>query len=288
MARIIDGKAVSTLVKAELAKEVARLQKENDITPGLAVVLVGDDPASIVYVGQKEKVAEELGIFCQTHLLPGDASEREVLDLIAELNDDSQVDGILVELPLPKQVEENALVAAISPAKDIDGLTVVNMGRLVTGTQGFRPATASGIIELLKRSGVELSGVEAVVVGRSNIVGKPVALMLLEEDATVDICHSKTRNLGEVCRRADILVVATGHPNTITADMVKEGVVVIDAGLNRLDGGRIVGDVDFEGVSRKASAITPVPGGVGPMTIAMLMYNTVEAAKGRAGISAVA
>ncbi len=287
-ARIIDGQAISALVKAEVAIEVARLQKEQDITPGLAVVLVGDDPVAMVYVNQSEKVSEELGIFCQTHLLPGDAREEELLDLIQALNDDVQIDGILVQLPLPQQIDENSVVVTISPLKDIDGLTPTNMGRLVTGAHGLRPATASGIIELLKRSGVRISGVEAVVVGRSTIVGKPVALMLLEEDATVGISHSKTSDLSEVCRRADVLVVASGRPNTVTADMVKDGAVVIDAGLNRCNGGKLVGDVDFEGVSRKASAITPAPGGVGPMTIAMLMRNTVEAAKGRAGFPAVA
>lgn len=287
-AKIIDGKAISAQIRAELAEEVKKLQHETGVTPGLAVVLVGDDPASKVYVGQKEKACAELGVFSQKHVLSGDASESELLGLVEQLNNDPAIDGILVQLPLPKQIDENKVIAAIHPDKDVDGFHPINVGRLVVGTEGFKPCTPYGVIHLLRRTGVQLVGAEAVVVGRSNIVGKPVALMLIQENATVTVCHSKTKDLGEVCRRADVLVVATGKPNTVTADMVKDGVVVIDVGVNRLENGKLVGDVDFEGVSQKASAITPVPGGVGPMTIAMLMYNTVNSAKRRAGVSVIA
>lgn len=283
-AKIIDGKKIAAQIKAELAIEVKRLQEEKDLTPGLAVVLVGDDPASEVYVTQKEKACKELGIFSQKHVLPADVLEAELLDLIDQLNNDSVIDGILVQLPLPRHIDEYKVITAIDPDKDVDGFHPINIGRLVVGAEGFKPCTPHGVIQLLKRSGVELTGAEAVVVGRSNIVGKPVALMLLQENATVDIGHSKTKNLGEVTRRADVLVVATGRLKTVTADMVKEGVVVIDVGVNRLDGGKLVGDVDFDSVHEKASAITPVPGGVGPMTIAMLMFNTVQAAKRRAAL----
>ncbi|MBE0447198.1 MAG: bifunctional methylenetetrahydrofolate dehydrogenase/methenyltetrahydrofolate cyclohydrolase FolD [Actinobacteria bacterium] len=287
-AKIIDGKAISAQIRAELAEEVKKLQQETSVTPGLAVVLVGDNPASKVYVGQKEKACEELGLVSKKYVLPGDASEKELLDLVEQLNNDPEIDGILVQLPLPKQIDENKVIAAIHPDKDVDGFHPVNVGRLVIGTEGFKPCTPYGVIHLLKRSDVQLTGAEAVVVGRSNIVGKPVALMLLQENATITVCHSKTKDLGEVCRRADVLVVATGRPKTVTADMVKDGVVVIDVGVNRLENGKLVGDVDFDAVSQKASAITPVPGGVGPMTIAMLMYNTVNSAKRRAGVPVMA
>ncbi len=281
--KLIDGKEISSQIKAELAQEVGRLQKENNITPGLAVVLVGENPASKVYVGQKEKACAELGIFSQKHTLSAETSEAELLDLVRSLNEDPDIDGILVQLPLSGHIDENKVIETIVPEKDVDGFHPVSVGKMVIGLPGFRPCTPSGIMELLKRTGVDLVGKEAVVVGRSNIVGKPISLMLLAESATVTVAHSKTRDLGEVTRRADVLVVATGRPNMITADMVKEGVVVIDVGVNRLDGGKLVGDVDFDGVREKASAITPVPGGVGPMTIAMLMYNTVQSAKRRAG-----
>ncbi|MCL6471532.1 MAG: bifunctional methylenetetrahydrofolate dehydrogenase/methenyltetrahydrofolate cyclohydrolase FolD [Firmicutes bacterium] len=282
---LIDGKEISSQIKAELAQEVAKLQKTSNITPGLAVVLVGEDPASKVYVGQKEKACAELGIFSQKHTLPAEVSEEELLGLVRNLNDDPDIDGVLVQLPLPSHINENRVIETIAPEKDVDGFHPVSVGKMVIGLPGFRPCTPAGIMELIKRTGVELAGKEAVVVGRSNIVGKPIALMLLAESATVTIAHSKTRDLAEVTRRADVLVVATGRPNTVTADMVKDGVVVIDVGVNRLDSGKLVGDVDFDGVREKASAITPVPGGVGPMTIAMLMYNTVQSAKKRAGIA---
>jgi methylenetetrahydrofolate dehydrogenase (NADP+)/methenyltetrahydrofolate cyclohydrolase len=279
-AKIIDGKAIAAEVKQELAEEVKKLQAERDITPGLAVILVGENPASIVYVRNKQKVCQELGIYSQKHELPADVSEKKLLEVIQELNEDSEIDGILVQLPLPEHIDEQKIIRAVNPTKDVDGFHPVNVGQLFIGQPGFRPATPSGIIELLKRSGVGIRGKEAVIVGRSNIVGKPVALMLLQEHATVTVCHTKTRDLSEVTRRAEILVVAAGRPKMVTADMVSEGVVVIDVGVNRVDN-KLVGDVDFEAVKEKAAAITPVPGGVGPMTIAMLMYNTVQAAKQR-------
>jgi methylenetetrahydrofolate dehydrogenase (NADP+)/methenyltetrahydrofolate cyclohydrolase len=285
--KLIDGKAISAQIKTELAQEVKKLQQDNDITPGLAVVLVGEDPASKVYVGQKEKACVELGFVSQKHVLPADVSEDGLLDLVRALNLDPEIDGILVQLPLPKHIDENKVIETIVPEKDVDGFHPVNVGKMVIGLPGFKPCTPHGVMVLLERSGIDLVGKEAVVVGRSNIVGKPVSLMLLQKSATVTVCHSKTKDLAEVCRRADVLVVATGKPCTVTGDMVKEGVVVIDVGVNRLDGtGRLVGDVDFDSVEPKASLITPVPGGVGPMTIAMLMLNTVESAKRRAGILA--
>ena len=287
-ASIIDGKAISAQIRAELAQEVAKLKAEKGVTPGLAVVLVGDNPASKVYVGQKEKACNELALVSKKFVLPGETGEAELLDLVAKLNDDPEIDGILVQLPLPKQIDENKVIAAIHPDKDVDGFHPVNVGRLVIGTEGFKPCTPYGVIHLLRRSGVKLAGAEAVVVGRSNIVGKPVALMLVQESATVTVCHSKTRDLGEVCRRADVLVVAIGRPKMITADMVKPGVVVIDVGVNRLADGKLCGDVDYDGVAQKASQITPVPGGVGPMTIAMLMHNTVNSARRRAGLPPLA
>lgn len=277
---IIDGKKISAEVKAELASEVDAL-KEKGVVPGLAVVLVGDDPASKVYVANKEKACAELGIRSIKRELPATTSEEELLALVAELNADPEVDGLLVQLPLPGHVDEKRVLEAIDPDKDVDGFHPVNVGRLVVGERGFRPATPSGIMKLLEKTGVDLKGKEAVVVGRSNIVGKPVALMLLEKHATVTICHSRTRDLAEVTMRAEVLVVAVGRPRMITADMIRPGAVVIDVGVNRLPDGKLAGDVDFEGAAKVAGAITPVPGGVGPMTIAMLMVNAVEAAKRR-------
>jgi methylenetetrahydrofolate dehydrogenase (NADP+)/methenyltetrahydrofolate cyclohydrolase len=287
-AKIIDGKAISAQIRGELTAEVAKLKAEKGVLPGLAVVLVGEDPASKVYVGQKEKACAELGLHSKKFTLPATATEKELLELVATLNADPAIDGILVQLPLPKQIDENKVIAAIHPDKDVDGFHPVNVGRLVIGTEGFKPCTPYGVIHLLKRSGTKLAGAEAVVVGRSNIVGKPVSLMLLKESATVTVCHSKTRDLGEVCRRADVLVVAIGKPKFVTADMVKPGAVVIDVGVNRLPDGKLCGDVDYGPVAEKAAAITPVPGGVGPMTIAMLMYNTVNSARRRAGLPALA
>src|SRR5512138_2174588 len=286
-AKVIDGKAISAQIRAELAQEVAKLKAEKGVTPGLAVVLVGEDPASKVYVGAKEKACVELGLLSRKYALPATTSEAELLALVEKLNNDPEIDGILVQLPVPKQINDQKIIAAIHPDKDVDGFHPVNVGRLVVGTDGFKPCTPYGCIHLLKRSGVALAGAEAVVVGRSNIVGKPVSLMLLAESATVTVCHSKTKDLGAVCRRADVLVVAIGKPKFVTADMVKPGAVVIDVGVNRLPDGKLCGDVDYEPVAQKASQITPVPGGVGPMTIAMLMFNTVNSARRRAGLPAL-
>lgn len=279
-ATIIDGKKTSSDIKAELAEEVAELKKTG-IEPGLTVVLVGDDPASHVYVKNKEKACELIGIRSVKHQLPVSTSQEELLALVNDLNNDDTVDGILVQLPLPEQIDEHAVLLAIDPAKDVDGFHPINVGQLMIGESIFESCTPSGVIELLKRYDVEISGSHAVIVGRSNIVGKPAAMLLLHNNATVEICHSRTKNLAAETRRADILVAAIGKPKFITADMVKPGAAVIDVGMNRTDDG-LCGDVDFEAVKEVASAITPVPGGVGPMTIAILMRNTVAAAKARA------
>lgn len=276
-AKILDGKKMSAEIRASI-KEKVLLLKEKGIVPGLAVILVGDNPASKVYVGQKEKGCLEAGFASFLHRLPGTTSQEELLALIDKLNADKTVHGILVQLPLPRQIDPDTVLAAIRPEKDVDGFHPVNIGRLVAGLPASEPCTPKGILRLLKSTGIPLSGKEAVVIGRSNIVGKPVALMLLAESATVTICHSKTADLAEHARRADILVAAIGKPRFVTADMVKEGAVVIDVGINRLEEG-LVGDVDYEPVAEKASWITPVPGGVGPMTIAMLLENTLEQAK---------
>ncbi len=279
-ATIIDGKKTSSDIKAELAEEVAELKKTG-IEPGLTVVLVGDDPASHVYVKNKEKACELIGIRSIKHQLPSSTSQEELLALVNDLNNDNTVDGILVQLPLPEQIDEHAVLLAIDPAKDVDGFHPINVGQLMIGESIFESCTPSGVIELLKRYDVEISGSHAVIVGRSNIVGKPAAMLLLHNNATVEICHSRTKDLAAETRRADILVAAIGKPKFITADMVKPGAAVIDVGMNRTDDG-LCGDVDFEAVKEVASAITPVPGGVGPMTIAILMRNTVAAAKARA------
>ena len=275
-ATIIDGKKVSSDIKAELAAEVSELTSKG-IEPCLAVALVGDDPASQVYVRNKGEACELVGIRSIKESLPAAASQEELLALVKKWNDDKSVDGILVQLPLPKQIDEHAVLLAIDPGKDVDGFHPVNVGGLMIGSAPFQPCTPSGVIELLKRYNVELAGAKAVVVGRSNIVGKPVAMMLLHNNATVEICHSKTRDLAGETRQADVLIAAIGKPKFVTADMVKPGAAVIDVGVNRTDQG-LCGDVDFDAVKDVASAITPVPGGVGPMTIAMLMRNTVHAA----------
>ncbi len=279
-ATIIDGKKVSSDIKAELAEEVAELKKTG-IEPGLTVVLVGDDPASHVYVRNKEKACELVGIRSVKHQLPAATSQEELLALVDDLNNDNTVDGILVQLPLPEQIDEHVILLAIDPAKDVDGFHPINVGQLMIGESIFESCTPSGVVELLKRYDIEISGSHAVVVGRSNIVGKPAAMLLLHNNATVEICHSRTKDLAAETRRADILVAAIGRPRFITADMVKPGAAVIDVGMNRTDDG-LCGDVDYEAVKEVASAITPVPGGVGPMTIAILMRNTVAAAKARA------
>ena len=278
MAAIIDGKAVSARLRQEMKGEVAALQAKG-ITPGLAVVLVGEDPASQVYVRNKIRACEELGIRSQDHRLPADTTQERLLELIGELNGDPAVHGILVQLPLPKQISDQAVIAAIDPKKDVDAFHPQNVGKIVQGNYDFLPCTPAGVMALLRSTGVPVAGKECVVIGRSNIVGKPMALLMRHEHATVTICHSRTRDLAEVCRRADILIVAIGKARFVTADMVKEGAVVIDVGMDRDENGKLCGDVDFAGVEPKAGYITPVPGGVGPMTITMLMQNTITAAR---------
>lgn len=274
---ILNGKEVSARIKEELKTEVADLKKQG-IFPGLAVVIVGDDPASRIYVNSKKKNCGELGIYSEEYALPGETSEEELLELIDKLNKKHDVSGILVQLPLPKHINEENIINAIDPKKDVDAFHPVNVGKIMVGNYDFVPCTPAGVMELIKESGIEIAGKECVVVGRSNIVGKPQAMLLLHQNGTVTICHSKTKNLKEVVKRADIVVAAVGRPKFITADMIKPGAVVIDVGINRLADKKIVGDVDFEECEKVAGAITPVPGGVGPMTIAMLMRNTVKAA----------
>jgi methylenetetrahydrofolate dehydrogenase (NADP+) / methenyltetrahydrofolate cyclohydrolase len=278
MSKIIDGKQISATIMEELKNEVAELKK-NNIAPGLAVVLVGDNPASRVYVNMKKKACAALEIHSEEHKLDKDISQKTLLDLIGKLNADPKINGILVQLPLPKQIDTNLVLETISPEKDVDGFHPYNIGRLVTGSPIFVPCTPYGVIKLLEYSNIDLSGKEAVVVGRSNIVGKPVAMLLMQKNATVTICHSKTKDLPAVCRRADILIAAIGIPKMITAEYVKDGAVVIDVGVNRLPDGSLCGDVDYDTAEKIASKITPVPGGVGPMTITMLMYNTVMSAR---------
>lgn len=277
MAQILDGKKLAAEMKTELAKEVAGL-KEKGIQVCLAVVLVGEDPASVIYVRNKIKDCEETGIESRTYRLSDNTTQEELMALIEQLNNDKSVHGILVQFPLPKHLSEMEVVRRISPAKDVDGFCVESAGSLLVGEEGFVSCTPAGAMELIKSSGISMSGKHAVVIGRSNNVGKPMALLLLNENATVTICHSRTVDLPSVCRQADILVAAVGRARMITADMVKPGAVVVDIGISRVDG-KQVGDVDFDGVEKVAGAITPNPGGTGPMTRAMLMYNTVKAAK---------
>jgi methylenetetrahydrofolate dehydrogenase (NADP+)/methenyltetrahydrofolate cyclohydrolase len=278
-ATIIDGKQVQASIREELAKKVQELKAKHGLTPGIGVILVGEDPASQSYVKSKEKTANELGYYSKTIRVPVETTEAEVLKLVGEFNKDPQIHGILVQLPLPPHINENSIIFAIDPKKDVDGFHPVNIGKLHMGEECFVPCTPAGVMELLKRTGVELKGKNAVVVGRSNLVGKPVSMLLLAQHATVTICHSRTKDLAAECRRADVLVAAVGKAKMITADMIKPGAVVIDVGVNRVEGGKLVGDVDFEGAVNVASAITPVPGGVGPMTIGMLMKNTFLAAE---------
>jgi methylenetetrahydrofolate dehydrogenase (NADP+) / methenyltetrahydrofolate cyclohydrolase len=287
-ATLIKGSEISKQIKEELKAEIANLKENNNIIPGLATVLVGEDEASKVYVGAKEKTCKELGIYSERMDIPAATTEAELLAIIERLNKDPKIHGILVQLPLPKHIDEKKILYAIDPAKDVDAFHPVNVGKLMLGAPDYLPCTPHGIQQLLVRSGIETDGAEVVVVGRSNIVGKPIANMMIQRNrkganATVTICHTGTKDMVSHTRRADILIVATGKPKTVTGDMVKEGVVVIDVGVNRLETG-LVGDVDFDSVKEKAKAITPVPGGVGPMTIAMLMYNTVKSAKLHAGI----
>jgi len=275
VANIINGKEISAAIREEIKAEVHGMS----VRPGLAVVLVGDDPASAVYVRNKSKACAEVGIYSEVYRLPEETGREQLLGLIEQLNQSPLIHGILVQLPLPKHLDPEEVIMAIDPAKDVDAFHPVNVGKIMIGNYDFLPCTPAGVMELLHRSGIEVSGKECVVIGRSNIVGKPQAMLLLHENATVTVCHSKTRDLPSVCRRADILVSAVGKAKFVTADMVRNGAVVIDVGMNRDENGKLCGDVDFEPVSEKASYITPVPGGVGPMTITMLLKNTVTAAK---------
>jgi methylenetetrahydrofolate dehydrogenase (NADP+) / methenyltetrahydrofolate cyclohydrolase len=293
-AQIISGTEISRQIREELKKEIADLKSKYNLVPGLATVLVGDDPASKVYVGQKEKTCNELGIYSERRDIPGTTTEEELLALVEKLNNDPKIHGILVQVPLPKHINETNVLYAINPRKDVDGFHPTNLGKLMIGEPDFIPCTPHGIQQLILRSGIKTDGAEVVIVGRSNIVGKPIANIMLQKakgaNATVTICHTATRDIASHTRRADILIVAAGRPKAITADMVKEGVVVIDVGTNEIGrtakGSRIlVGDVDYDAVKEKAKAITPVPGGVGPMTITMLMLNTLKAAKISKGLS---
>ena len=277
MSKIIDGKVVSASVKERVKAEVEVL-KQQGISVGLAVIIVGEDPASKVYVANKKRACEALGIISQEYALPENTTQEELLSLIETLNNEKSVNGILCQLPLPKHLDENAVINAINPLKDVDAFHPNNVGKIMLGDYDFVPCTPAGVMEMLAYENVEIAGKTCVVIGRSNIVGKPMSMLLLHKNGTVTVCHSKTENLKEVCQKADILVAAVGRPNFVKADMVKEGAVVIDVGINRVDG-KLVGDVDFNDVKDKCSAITPVPGGVGPMTIAMLMQNTLTAAK---------
>jgi methylenetetrahydrofolate dehydrogenase (NADP+)/methenyltetrahydrofolate cyclohydrolase len=287
-AKIIDGKAIAEAVRSELKERVAALSAKGT-TPGLGVILVGDNPASRSYVTAKERACESIGIYSDDNRLPADTSETDLLNKINQMNQDSRIHGILVQLPLPKHIDESTVLLAIDPAKDVDGFHPMNVGKMMIGEETFFPCTPHGVVQMLMRSGIETAGKHVVVVGRSNIVGKPVANMLLQKkegaNATVTLCHTGTTDLGSFTRQADILIAASGWPNTVTTDMVKPGSVVIDVGVNRVEdaskksGYRLVGDVDFDGVSTVASHITPVPGGVGPMTITMLLYNTVLSAE---------
>jgi len=278
MGNIIDGNKIAQEIRNEVRLKTLELRRQTGIIPGLAVILVGDDPASQVYVGRKAKACAEVGFLSREYKLPAETEEKKLLKIIKKLNKDDQIHGILVQLPLPGHISTENIIAAIDPDKDVDGFHPYNVGGLMTGTPLFVPCTPRGIMELIARSGIDLKGKEAVVVGRSNIVGKPMAMLLLAQHATVTMCHSRTGDLPAVTRRADVLIAAVGKPHMIKADMVKEGAVVIDVGVNRLENGKLAGDVDFDNVAPKASFITPVPGGVGPMTIAMLMKNTLDAA----------
>ncbi|MDF7799939.1 bifunctional methylenetetrahydrofolate dehydrogenase/methenyltetrahydrofolate cyclohydrolase FolD [Pontiellaceae bacterium B1224] len=292
-AKIIDGKQIAAEIREELKAEVTAL-KEKGIVPGLGVILVGEDPASKSYVSAKEKACANIGIFSDDNRLSAETTQEELLAVVERMNNDPKINGILVQLPLPQHIDEAAVLLAIDPDKDVDGFHPMNVGKMMVGEEAFLPCTPHGVVQMLMRSGVETAGAHVVVVGRSNIVGKPVANMLLQKkkgaNATVTLCHTRTKDLGFHTRQADIIIAASGWPNTVTADMVKEGAVVIDVGVNRVEdasrerGYRLVGDVDFDAVKEKASMITPVPGGVGPMTITMLLFNTVNSAKKAGGI----
>lgn len=279
MAQLINGKEVSQRVRESVRAETEAFKAETGITPGLAVILVGDDPASKIYVGNKKKACAEVGFNSFEHILPAETTEAELLELIEKLNADPAVHGILCQLPLPRHIDERAVINAISPKKDVDAFHPQNVGRIMIGSYDFLPCTPAGVMELIHSAGISVNGKNCTVVGRSNIVGKPMAMLLLHENGTVTVCHSRTKDLKAACLNADILVAAVGKAKLITADMVKKGAAVIDVGMNRDENGKLCGDVDFENVKEKASYITPVPGGVGPMTIVMLMRNTLTAAK---------
>ncbi len=279
MSNIIDGKAVSQSVKDRIKEEAAQLKEKYGVTAGLAVIIVGGDPASRIYVNNKKKACEYVGFDSYEYALPEETTESELLELINKLNNDDRIDGILCQLPLPKHIDENVIINNIAPNKDVDAFHPVNVGKIMIGDYSFLPCTPAGVMELIASTGVDIKGKECVVVGRSNIVGKPMSMLLLQKSGTVTICHSKTKDLKAECKRADILVAAVGVPNLIKGDMIKEGAVVIDVGMNRNENGKLCGDVEFETASKVADYITPVPGGVGPMTIAMLMQNTLTAAK---------
>ena len=283
--QIIDGKKVSSEVKQSIKERTDALKEAYHITPGLAVVIVGDDPASRVSVNNKKKACEAVGFISEEYALPAETTQEELLSLVDTLNTRENINGILVQLPLPKHLDDKAVIAAINPQKDVDAFHAVNVGKIMLGDYEFLPCTPAGVMEMLRSYQIPVEGKECVVIGRSNIVGKPMGMLLLHENGTVTICHSRTKNLAEVCRRADILVAAVGIPKFVKADMVKEGAVVIDVGMDRDENGKLCGDVDFEAVKDKCSFITPVPGGVGPMTIAMLMQNTLRACKLQNGIN---
>ena len=283
MAQIIDGKAISAALRGEIAAETAAL-KEKGITPGLAVILVGEDPASQTYVRNKQKACAEVGFYGEQINLPATTTQEELLAVVENLNNRSDIHGILCQLPLPRGLDDSTVIAAIDPRKDVDAFHAENVGHIMIGDQHFLPCTPAGVMELIHRSGIAVEGKHCVVIGRSNIVGKPMAMLLLQENGTVTICHSRTKNLAEICRQADILVAVVGRAKFVTADMVKEGATVIDVGINRDENGKLCGDVDFAAVEPIAGAITPVPGGVGPMTIALLMKNTLTAAKEQNGL----
>ncbi len=293
-AKIISGTEVAKEIREELKVEVAELTEKHNVVPGLVTILVGEDPASQSYVSAKNKTAKALGIYSEQVTLPADTSEEDLLATVEKYNNDDKINGILVQLPLPKHINDNKVLYAINPDKDVDGFHPVNVGKMVLGEQCYLPCTPHGILELLKRSGTETSGAEVVIIGRSNIVGKPIANLMLQKrdagNATITLCHTRTKDMAAHCKRADIIIAAVGVPNMVTADMVKDGAVIIDVGVNRIgktDSGKAIlaGDVDFDAVKEKAGAITPVPGGVGPMTITMLMKNTVQAAKQAAGLA---
>ena len=279
MAQIIDGKRISAEIRAEIKEQTEAFKAERGYAPGLAVIIVGEDPASQVYVRNKKRACDEVGFYSESYELPAETTQDELLSLIDRLNADENIHGILCQLPLPRHLDETAVLLKIKPEKDVDAFHPYNVGKIMIGDYNFLPCTPAGVMALIKRSGIEVAGKNCVVIGRSNIVGKPMAMLLLHANGTVTICHSKTRDIKKICAEADILVAGVGRANFVTADMVKEGAVIIDVGINRLDSGKLCGDVDFCEVEPKASYITPVPGGVGPMTITMLMQNTLTAAK---------